>query len=139
MYRSHIFLLYYYGLRIGEVFDERIFFDDNNNRLIIFAQKRNKARILKNTVNYTKEHVTEVLNNNQITYFNYKSLQREIKKLMPYRNIQSGNKAIGAHIFRHNYIKQLREKGYTETQIKDDLGYINCDTVKHYLDSSITI
>ncbi len=138
-FKFHIFFMYHYGVRIGEVFDNHILFDNINNQLIIQPQKRNNKRIITQIARYTAEHLERLYIMNELQQINYKSLQREISKLAPYRCMKNGNKNISTHIFRHNYIKQLEQQGYTQAQITTHMGYKSNEVAEIYTNSKLTI
>ena len=122
-YVPHLYFMYHYGVRIGEVFDYRIQLDASGNNIEIQAQKNNNIRQAP-PADFTTFLILEKLHysqNNQ--WLNKKNLERIIKKIMPIRNLKVGNKNVGAHLFRHNYIKKLRKNGLQSSTIDAMLGY----------------
>ena len=79
-YYPHILFMYWYGCRIGELFDFRIRYDGFNSKVIIRPQKNNNDRVL-DIVNFevpgiieqiitpkeikTKEHAQQILDLNK--------------------------------------------------------------------------
>ncbi len=136
-YEQHIKLMYLYGCRIGEVFDYRILFDAESGKVNIDAQKNNNMRILP-MVNKDVPKLIEILNLTQDNdYLNKRNLQRIIDKANPYRALYCGNKRIGAHLFRHNWIKQQFADGKQIATIDKLLGYTKQTVQDTYLISEI--
>lgn len=91
-YYPHILFMYWYGCRIGELFDFRIRYDGFNSKVIIRPQKNNNDRVL-DIVNFEVPAVIEQINLTQYnSYINKRNLQRIIEKVHPYRNLKCGNK-----------------------------------------------
>jgi integrase len=77
---------------------------------------------------------------NNTTYIlpqNYRYISRAFRKLLPITNIYIGNKPVNTHIFRHYKAKQLKNKGYTDEQIKDYLGEKDLKNAQTYINSEI--
>lgn len=136
-YSDHIHILYDYGCRIGEVFDYRLSFSDEENQITIIAQKNNDIRKLT-AVNFeTSKRVENIVLSNDKFWLNEKNLQRIIKKCNPYRNLKCGSKNIGAHLFRHNWIRKQVEAGKQFTEIDLLLGYTSQSVQDTYLAATI--
>lgn len=136
-YEPHIKLMYLYGCRIGELFNYRIMFEAESGKVHIDAQKNNKMRILP-MVNEDVPQLIETLNLTQDNdYLNKRNLQRIIDKANPYRALYCGNKRIGAHLFRHNWIKQQFADGKQIATIDQLLGYTKQTVQDTYLISEI--
>lgn len=122
-YKSHVEFMYHYGCRIGELFDYRISFDGITGNVIIKPQKNNNDRVLS-MVNARIPNIIEHINITQDNgYLNKRNLQRIIEKVHPYRNLKCGNKKIGAHLFRHNWVKKQVASGKQLVNIDRSLGY----------------
>lgn len=132
-YSPHIHLLYDYGCRIGEVFEYRFTFDPETNLVHIIAQKNNNVRELT-AVNFETNNWVELLLMNQDNYWlNVRNLQRIIGKVHPIRNLKCGEKRIGAHLFRHNWIRKMKNAGKQFTEIDRMLGYTTQSVQDTYL------
>lgn len=136
-YYPHILFMYWYGCRIGELFDFRIRYDGFNSKVIIRPQKNNNDRVL-DIVNFEVPAVIEQINLTQYnSYINKRNLQRIIEKVHPYRNLKCGNKKIGAHLFRHNFIKKSIASGSQIVNLDNEMGYTNQTVADTYLISQI--
>ena len=136
-YYPHVLFMYWYGCRIGELFDFRIRYDGFNSKVIIRPQKNNNDRVL-DIVNFEVPAVVEQINLTQYnSYINKRNLQRIIGKVHPYRNLKCGNKKIGAHLFRHNFIKKSVASGSQIVNLDNDMGYTNQTVADTYLISQI--
>lgn len=136
-YYPHIYLLYLTGCRIGEVFNSRISYDEENNELQIIAQKKNYTRIIPGVLESDLHQTKKLTARQDLFYLNIRNLQRVLKKLMPIRDIRCGKKNIGAHIFRHNYIRKLFASGKSIEDIDRHLGYTSQTVADTYLSAII--
>lgn len=128
-YRPHIYFMYNYGCRIGEVFNYRISPDSSGNNICIFAQKNNNQRILPPKDDMTFYYLERLQLSQDNAWLNKKNLERIIKKSNPIRNLKIGNKNVGAHLFRHNFVKQL---------VADGLQYMTIDNLMGYTTQSVS-
>lgn len=103
-YYPHVYFMYHYGCRIGEVFNYRISLDSSGNNICIDAQKNNNQRILPPKDSVTFYHLERLQLSQNNTWLNKKNLERVIKKVHPISNLKIGNKNVGAHLFRHNFV-----------------------------------
>ena len=137
MYSSHIRFMYLYGCRIGELFDNRISFDGNTSTVYIVAQKGNYVRE-NNLVTNLVPALIENINLTQDNFWiNKRNLQRIIEKASPYRVLYCGKKRIGAHLFRHNWVKKQVASGKQINSIDRELGYTLQSIIDTYLPSVI--
>jgi integrase len=137
MYYPHIYLLYKTGCRIGEVFDFRMHYNEERNTINIIAQKKNYVREIPVDETFNLELLNRLMNRQDLFYLNIRNLQRTLKKLMPISNIFCGKKNIGAHIFRHNYIRKLLADGKTIEEINEHMGYTRQTVEDTYLSAII--
>ena len=137
MYYPHIYLLYKTGCRIGEVFDFRMHYNEDSNTINIIAQKKNYVREIPVDETFNLELLNRLMNRQDLFYLNIRNLQRTLKKLMPISNIFCGKKNIGAHIFRHNYIRKLLADGKTIEEINEHMGYTRQTVEDTYLSAII--
>lgn len=137
MYYPHIYLLYKTGCRIGEVFDFRMHYNEERNTINIIAQKKNYVREIPVDETFNLELLNRLMNRQDLFYLNIRNLQRSLKKLMPISNIFCGKKNIGAHIFRHNYIRKLLADGKTIEEINEHMGYTRQTVEDTYLSAII--
>ena len=136
-YAPHANLIYNYGCRVGELFDFRISFDAEKTKVLIHPQKNNNIRVLP-MVNENVPKWVELLNITQDNdYLNKRNFQRIIEKVNPYRQLFCGKKRIGAHIFRHNWIKKQYSDGKQIATIDQLLGYTKQTILDTYLTSVI--
>lgn len=135
-YSPHMYFLYNYGVRIGEVFSNHISISSDGNFLIISPQKGNTDRHYE----ILSEECAKQLQNLQLsqhhTWLNVRNLQRILKEENTYSSISKGKKNINAHIFRHNFIKKQIANGKQYTTINSELGYTTATIVGNY-DQSI--
>lgn len=136
-YLPHVRFMYYYGCRIGECFDYRINFVPASLSVQIIAQKKNNIRY--NAM--VNDEIPGIIEQIQITqennYINKRNLQRIIEKVNPYRDLKCGNKKIGAHIFRHNWIRKQVISGRQYETINEMLGYTTQKVQDTYLTQKI--
>lgn len=137
MYYPHIYLLYKTGCRIGEVFDFRMHYNEERNTINIIAQKKNYVREIPVDETFNLDLLNRLMNRQDLFYLNIRNLQRTLKKLMPISNIFCGKKNIGAHIFRHNYIRKLLAEGKTIEEINEHMGYTSQTVEDTYLSAII--
>lgn len=137
MYYPHIYLLYKTGCRIGEVFDFRMHYNEERNTINIIAQKKNYVREIPVDETFNLDLLNRLMNRQDLFYLNIRNLQRTLKKLMPISNIFCGKKNIGAHIFRHNYIRKLLADGKTIEEINEHMGYTRQTVEDTYLSAII--
>lgn len=123
VYLPHVLFMYHYGCRIGELFDFRIWFEPETATVCINPQKKNNLRRLPMVHNDTPQWIEKINLLQEEFHINKRNLQRVIEKAHPVRNLKCGQKNIGAHIFRHNYIKKLVAEGKQVTSIDRMLGY----------------
>ena len=136
-YYPHVYFMYHYGCRIGEVFNYRISLDSSGNNILIFAQKNNNERILP-PIDDSTFALLEKLNLSQnLSWLNKKNLERVIKKVNPVSALQIGNKNVGAHLFRHNYVKKLVADGLQFSTIDQIMGYTTQSVSDTYVISRI--
>lgn len=136
-YYSRIKFMYLYGCRIGELFDNRILLDIENSKVNIIAQKNNNIR-----QDFIIDlEVPALIENIQLTegnfWINKRNLQRIIIQAKPYRNLYCGSKSIGAHLFRHNWVKKQIQSGKQIATIDAMLGYTSQTIADTYLPSII--
>ncbi|WP_233862678.1 site-specific integrase [Tenacibaculum piscium] len=136
-YLPHIYFMLFYGCRIGETFNEKIQVNNQNSTISIFPQKKNLERILTFDSLETPIFYQKLLYSSFIPHINYKGLQRYIKKIMPIRNLTNGGKNMGAHLFRHNYIRGLKNQGLSIYEIDKKMGYTTQTVSNTYLESVI--
>lgn len=136
-YYPHCYTLYLTGCRIGELFNYRISINEDFRSVSIKAQKKNYMRVVDNLTRGDVAIISLLVSRQGLTNLNVRGLQRVIKNLMPISNIKCGNKNIGAHIFRHNYIRKLQTSGYSFTAIDNHLGYTSQKSEDTYLAASI--
>ena len=122
-YYPHVYFMYHYGCRIGEVFNYRISLDKSGNNIFIFAQKNNNERILPPIDDSTLSLLERLHLSQHLGWLNKKNLERIIKKVHPISNLKIGNKNVGAHLFRHNYVKKLVADGLQFSTIDHKMGY----------------
>lgn len=137
MYYPHIYLLYKTGCRIGEVFDFRMHYNEEKKTVNIIAQKKNYVREIPVDETFNLDLLDRLMNRQDLFYLNIRNLQRTLKRLMPISNIFCGKKNIGAHIFRHNYIRKLLADGKTIEEINEHMGYTSQTVEDTYLSAII--
>ena len=91
-YYPHVYFMYHYGCRIGEVFNYRISLDSSGNNISIDAQKNNNQRILPPKDSDTFYQLEKLQLSQNTSWLNKKNLERIIKKSNPIRDLKIGNK-----------------------------------------------
>lgn len=137
LYYPHIYCLYNFGCRIGEVFEGRLTINNELNSIEIITEKKNFVRIIPITINLDVNTINQLSLRADLFYLNIRNLQRAIKDLMPISDIKCGKKNIGAHIFRHNYIRKLKASGMTYEAIDVQMGYTSQKSEDTYLSAII--
>lgn len=136
-YYPHVYFMYHYGTRIGEVFNYRISFDSSGNNICIDAQKNNNERILPPTDDSTFSILESLHLSQNLSWLNKKNLERIIKKVHPISDLKIGNKNVGAHLFRHNFVKKLVADGLQFSTIDQIMGYTTQSVSDTYAVSKI--
>ena len=112
-------------------------YDGFSSKVIIRPQKNNNDRIL-DIVSFEVPGIIEQINLSQYnSSINKRNLQRIIEKVHPYRALKCGNKKIGAHLFRHNFIKKSVASGSQIVNLDKEMGYTNQTVADTYLISQI--
>ena len=73
--------------------------------------------------------------NSSIMSPSYTQLSYTFKKLFIYNEVYVGSKRSGLHLFRHNYAKQLVNKGYSTKEIQRKLGERKESSALSYISS----
>lgn len=136
-YKSYMHFIYYYGCRIGELFDFRISYNAESMKVQIIPQKKNNTRYLDVVHSDTQKWIEDINITQNLFHLNKRNLQRIIEKENSIRGLRCGNKNIGAHIFRHNWIKKQVANGKQITTIDILLGYTNQTVASTYAISKI--
>ena len=136
-YYPHLYFMYHYGCRIGEVFDYRISLDSSSTLIAIDAQKNNNVRLLPAVNDDTFLLLEKLQLSQDLGWLNKKNLERIIKKINPVRDLKIGNKNVGAHLFRHNYVKKLVSQGLQYMSIDSMMGYTTQSVSDTYAVSKI--
>lgn len=136
-YSPHVNLMYLYGCRINEVFDYRITFNAISGNVEIQPQKGNNVRVLP-MLQANVPALIEELNITQDNFWlNKRNLQRIIEEVHPIRSLMCGEKKIGAHLFRHNWIRRQVADGKQYAEIDNLLGYTSQSVRNTYLAAKI--
>ena len=136
-YYPHVYFMYHYGCRIGEVFNYRISLDSSGNNISIDAQKNNNQRILPAKDSETFYQLEKLQLSQNQSWLNKKNLERVIKKVHPVSDLKIGKKNVGAHLFRHHYVKKLVADGLQFTTIDQIMGYTTQSVSDTYAVSKI--
>ena len=136
-YYPHLYFMYHYGCRIGEVFEYRISSDSSGTLIAIDAQKNNNVRLLPPVDDDTFLLLEKLQLSQDLGWLNKKNLERIIKKINPVRDLKIGNKNVGAHLFRHNYVKKLVATGLQYMSIDTIMGYTTQSVSDNYAVSTI--
>ncbi len=86
-------------------------------------------KLTKTLQSYLKN---EELEHNFVTY---QKLNYNFNKYFIYSHIYVGSKESRLHLFRHNYVKLLLDKGFSSEEIKDKLGEKNQSSADTYINS----
>ena len=127
--------MYYLGCRSIEAIERDRWEFVEDRFVILRTSKKNNQRIFK--VNDVPNSFLDYLNNelledNSVTY---QKLNYNFGKYFIYSHIYIGNKESRLHLFRHNYVKLLIDKGFTSEEIKDKLGEKNQSSADIYINS----
>jgi integrase len=137
IYTEYIKFLYLYGCRINELFDYRITFDAIATKVNILPQKNNTLRVLEIKTAEVPDLIEKINFTNDAFYLNKRNLQRIIEKVNPYSSLWCGEKNIGAHIFRHNFVRNEILLGKQISTIDAEMGYTTQTIADTYLISRI--
>ncbi|MEJ7828450.1 MAG: site-specific integrase [Segetibacter sp.] len=69
---------------------------------------------------------------------NYRKFQYQINLMLRAYQLATGAKSINSHIFRHNYIRGLKDAGLTTPQIQQQIGHKSLTSTQGYLNAIIT-
>ena len=111
--------------------------DSSGNNISIDAQKNNNERILPPIDDSTFSVLESLHLTQHLSWLNKKNLERIIKKVHPISNLKIGNKNVGAHVFRHNYVKKLVADGLQFSTIDQIMGYTTQSVSDTYAVSKI--
>ena len=136
-YVPHFYFMHHFGVRVGEVFNNHIALATNGTHFEIYPQKQNNARTYEIINSEIADNLENLILTQENSYLNKRNLQRIVKEINPYRTLKRGNKNIGAHLFRHNYIKKLIADGKQFSTINNMLGYTNQTVANTYATSEI--
>lgn len=127
--------MYYLGCRSIEALERNRWEFVEDNFLVLRTSKRNNQRIFKTSD--VPNSFIEFLNNDLLdsNFVTYQKLNYNFNKYFIYSRIYVGNKESRLHLFRHNYVKLLIDKGFTNEEIKDKLGEKHQSSADIYINS----
>lgn len=132
------YLLFYTGLRIGEVLSlRRSDFNLESSRLVVPLPNKGKSERVVVCIKQLMEVITKYFESEKeernafnISEFQLRNFVRKINKFIP-------NKVLTPHTLRHSFGRHLYQKGVDINTIKDQLGHKNIQTTILYTDSDI--
>lgn len=127
--------MYFLGCRSVETIERDRWEFIEDNFLVLRTSKKNNQRIFK--INDIPSSFLAYLKNESLedNFVTYQKLNYNFNKYFIYSHIYVGNKVSRLHLFRHNYVKILIEKGFTNEEIKDKLGEKNQSSADIYINS----
>ena len=127
--------MYYLGCRSIEALERNRWEFVEDNFLVLRTSKRNNQRIFKTSD--VPNSFVEFLNNDLLdsNFVTYQKLNYNFNKYFIYSQIYVGNKESRLHLFRHNYVKLLIGKGFSNEEIKDKLGEKHQSSADIYINS----
>lgn len=130
--------LYSTGLRFHELLEpKRITMIDDDN-IEFFLEKRSGTRII-NSAQLTDYLLANILTHNNPYYFcNLSTFKNMFSYYSPIPTIKHKNKSIKSHLFRHNFVKQLKLKGYSVSEISTIISEKNETNTLNYINSELT-
>ncbi len=73
-----------------------------------------------------------------IHQINYRKFQYQVNAMTRQFELKTGDKSINSHLFRHNYIRGLRDAGLTDSQAQQQIGHKSISSTQAYLAAVIT-
>jgi len=137
-YRELFNLLYLTGCRINDILEFQRWNVLNNGDLLLQPQKNNNLRLFKQNEVTLLFYNSILENNNMFNGMLYGSCEYHLLKVINKYDIRKDKKKITTHLYRHNYTKKLKMKGFTDEQIKVILGEKQLASAQNYIYSSFT-
>lgn len=132
-----LYMLFQYGFRANEVYRWRFWTIQPNNLISFPPSKGCNPRVIP--LDELPINIQSTITTSQLHFYlpKYDSLIYNFKQFTEH-TYRAGDKNISTHIFRHNRIKQMNETGYSIAQIKAFTGLKKDQTVRGYINSTIT-
>lgn len=127
--------MYYLGIRANESIIKNRWEKVDNNIYKLTPLKKNNIRLFD--VREIPEDFLNYINNARVIELtpSYSQLNYLFKIFFTYRSLFVGDKQSTLHLFRHNYVKKLIDKGFTNDEIMVDLGERTMGSTRAYIDS----
>lgn len=136
-FSNHLWLMVNFGLRVGETLLTSGMIKTVDGDLLLTMPKTGHVRTLKKCRFLDDfDHVSHMARNQGVG-FNKKALERIIKRFIPYRNLQCGDKGINTHLFRHNYAHGLYARLQDYSAVNEHLQEKTLSICKDYCTSQI--
>lgn len=125
------------GLRCNEVLEFSRWNILSENLFQVTTEKKSNPRLF--AADELNPLYSDLLKNDAtiLLTHNYKSIARKFKLFCPYTRLTAGSKQISTHLFRHNYVKKLFNKGQTIEQIANTIGEKDAKNILGYVNSQI--
>lgn len=132
-------VMYNLGIRASESFNFNLWSLENQNFIILRPLKYNDVRVF--SLEEIPISFLNLLHNNNLTNYkvNYSRLNYLYNSGALYNNIYIGNKSTTLHLFRHIYVKRLILRGFSDIEIKNNLGERNLKSALAYINSKFHI
>lgn len=132
-------LMFDTGCRVNETIEINRWNIINSTQITLKPQKGNLIRTF-NQADLDPEFINSIQNNLPISYnLTTDKLRYSLKTHFVNYGFYIGNKKSVSHIFRHNFAKQLKLRGFTDNQIKLSLGEKNLSSAVGYIYSDVYI
>ena len=131
-------MCYKFGFRINELRFIDSWINNGNGTVTCPTSKNGFARIIdfSELDLYTQHYLT--VQDNTFHKQSYSTYERLFVSCTGLFDIRIKNKSAGTHLFRHNYIKKLVDKGYSYSDVADTIGLKSAAVVGDYYNSVIT-
>lgn len=137
-YVKHYFeLMYLTGCRASESIDPKLWSILSETQIKLRPLKYNNDRLfLKNDIEcFLIDNL--IAGNLNVFDLNYSKINYHILQQVRSYKITIGDKSSSLHLFRHNYARRLKDKGFTDAEIKIKLGERNQSSANSYIYSVI--
>ena len=135
----HLFFLnqYNFGLRFNEVTNAKNWIRLTDSTVQVPLSKGQSTRILTYDPYYWDVLFYHIETLGYFNFANQTTASQLFLRHFPRRLFLNSGKALTTHFFRHYYVKNKSNMGWTPTQIASDIGEVNVNNINGYINSII--
>ena len=121
------------GCRLSESLEKKLWNIKNNNTITLQTAKNNSKRIFYNNNCNNLDELVTLINNHYNLYFEESNGLKIAQNYIGRHNLYHANKKITTSLFRHLYIKDLKEKGLSDFDIQEEMGHKELASTQNYI------